>query len=102
MTDLPIPGEWILQGGAGALLAFGIWMILTGRLVPRAVLEDVKLEREYWREIAMTAVGHTDKLLPAAHIATQVSRTLADQFGDALHDVLGKTPSVGEPPEARS
>lgn len=84
--ELPIPGDWLVQGGAFGLLLLGIWMILTGRLVPRSTLERVERECEYWRQIAFKSTGHTEQLLPAAHIATQVSRALTDQVDAALHD----------------
>ncbi|MFI6510147.1 hypothetical protein ACIBCT_21285 [Streptosporangium sp. NPDC050855] len=42
--------EWaqlpIVQGGAAVLLAAFVWLIGTGRLVPRSVLEDARKDRD--------------------------------------------------------
>lgn len=31
---------WVVQGGAVSLLAWGVWLLYTGRLVPRRVLDE--------------------------------------------------------------
>lgn len=93
MTDLPIPGEWIVQGGAVGLLALGVLLVFTGRLIPRSTYNDLKDDRDHWREVAMKAVGHTEQLLPAARVATQVSRALTDQVTQAFADIPGTPPA---------
>ncbi|MFI1161349.1 hypothetical protein [Streptomyces sioyaensis] len=39
----------IAQGGAVALLAVVVLMVLTGRLIPRRTYDDLKEERDTWR-----------------------------------------------------
>ena len=82
MELLPIPGEWLIQGGAGTLVAWGVWMIFTARLVPRKIHEETKEERDMWRLIALKAMGQTEALLPAAQITTKVAQTLAENARD--------------------
>ena len=84
IDELPIPGEWIGQGGAVALLGLVVVMILTGRLVPRTFYNSLEKERDYWREAARTSMGSTQALLPAARIASEVTRALAGATG--VHD----------------
>lgn len=99
MDGLPIPGEWILQGGAGALVALTVWMILTGRLIPRATLSKLEQERDLWRSVALKAMGHADALLPAAQIATEVTRALGDATSASVERALAGTP---DPPGERA
>lgn len=82
MELLPIPGEWIIQGGAVGLLGLVVLMILRGALVPRKTHEEVQEERDTWRLIALKAMGQTDALLPAAHITTKVAQSLAENTRD--------------------
>lgn len=77
MDALPIPGEWITQGGAVGLLGIVVLLILAGRLVPRATYQALERDRDHWREAAMKAIGHTDQLLPAAQITTEMVTALA-------------------------
>lgn len=100
MADLPIPGEWIVQGGAVTLLLLVAYFVFTGKLVPRSVLRDLERDRDYWRQIAIQSIGHTDQLLPAAHIASQVSRALTDEVAAQTERALGDVRAKPEPPEA--
>lgn len=76
MADF-VPGEWIVQGGAAALLGLVALMVFTGRLVPRSLYQDMEKDRDQWREVALKAIGHADQLLPGAEIATEVARALS-------------------------
>lgn len=81
---LPIPGDWIIQGGAAALLALVVLMILTGRLVPRPFYRQLERERDQWRTAALKAMGHTDALLPGAQIAAEVTKSFSDATAAAI------------------
>ena len=83
MDLLPIPGEWIVNGGAVGLLGWVALMIFRGGLVPRRTHEELKEERDTWRLIALKAMGQTEALLPAAHITTKVAQSLAAEMRDA-------------------
>lgn len=79
MTDpFPIPGEWIVQGGAVAVLGMVALMVFMGWLVPMRTYRALERDRDYWREAALKSMGHTDVLMPAAQIASQVTRALSD------------------------
>jgi hypothetical protein len=43
---LGIPGSIIVQGGAVGVLLLVVLAIITGRLVPRSVVEDVRADRD--------------------------------------------------------
>lgn len=75
-TMLPIPGDWILQGGAVGLLGAVALMVFLGWLVPVRTYRALERDRDYWRDVAMKSIGHTEALMPAAQIATEVTRAL--------------------------
>ncbi len=77
MDGLPIPGEWITQGGAVGLLTIVVLLILSGRLIPRSTYRALERDRDHWQEAALKAIGHADQLLPAARITTEMVTALA-------------------------
>lgn len=79
MDALPIPGEWITQGGAVGLLGIVVLLILSGRLIPRRVYRDLENDRDHWREAAMKAINQADQLLPSARITTEMVTAMANQ-----------------------
>lgn len=79
MDGLPIPGEWITQGGSVGLLGIVVLLILVGRLVPRATYQALERDRDHWRDAAIKAIGHADQLLPAAQITTEMISAFAAQ-----------------------
>lgn len=92
--DLPIPGDWLIQGGAVGLLGIVAIMVFTGRLIPRSTYRDLERDRDQWRDVALKAIGHADQLLPAAKITTEFTKALSDATSTAVQRALG-----GAPPE---
>lgn len=43
-------GIGIVQGGAAGLLALVVLLVLTGRLIPRRTYDDLREERDMWRQ----------------------------------------------------
>lgn len=76
--DLPIPGDWIVQGGAVGLLALVVLLILTGRLIPRAMYKELAEDRDYWRQVALKAGEQVEDLRVYGKITTDVVRHLGD------------------------
>lgn len=74
----PLPGDWVFQGGAISMLAFVALMIFLGQLVPRWTYKQLERDRDFWRQVALKAIGQNDILLPAAQITTEVTRALSD------------------------
>lgn len=74
--ELPIPGDWLLQGGAVGLLAAVALMIFMGRLIPVKTYRALERDRDYWRQVALKAIGQTEVLLPAAEITAQITRAM--------------------------
>ncbi|MEW1754185.1 hypothetical protein [Streptomyces angustmyceticus] len=73
----------VAQGGAVALLAVVVLMVLTGRLIPRRTYDDMKEERDSWRtahvesEVARTEERDQNRqLLELAHTAGHVLDSL--------------------------
>jgi hypothetical protein len=88
MADgLPIPLDWITQGGATALLGLVVWLVLSGRLVPRSTYHQLERDRDHWREVAQKAVEHNGQLMPAAqNAASAISELAAAARGDTRPD----------------
>lgn len=101
----------LVQGGAAALVTLIVLLILRGGLVSRAVLEDVRkdrdariaelvAERDAWREAhrqseaaRIEAQSQVGELLELSRIADHVLRSLRGEVsGDAMD------PSVAAPP----
>jgi hypothetical protein len=79
VSDLPSAfGGLAVQGGAVGLLGVVALMVFTGRLIPRTIYREMERDRDHWREVALKAIGQSDALLPAAHIAVGVTRSLSD------------------------
>lgn len=87
----------IAQGGAVALLAVVVLMVLTGRLIPRRTYDDLKEERDTWRtahtqsEVARTEERDQNRqLMELAHTAGHVLDSLPKrgevQAGDSLDE----------------
>jgi len=74
----PIPGEWIIQGGAVAVLAVVFLLVMTGRLVPVRTVKQLEQDRNYWREAALKSLAHIEALIPAARIAAAGIKALSD------------------------
>lgn len=81
VEGLPIPGDWILQGGAVGMLALVALMVFMGWLVPGRTYRALQQDRDYWRAAALKSLGQTDVLLPAAQITTEMTRVLAGASG---------------------
>lgn len=69
--------QLILQGGAVGLLAVVALMVFMGWLVPSRTYRTLERDRDYWRQVAMKALGQAEVLIPAAEITTQFTRALA-------------------------
>jgi hypothetical protein len=86
MIDALAP--YALQGGATALVAATVWAVLTGRLVSRRVLEDVRTDRDArvaearaevdnWRAAYLAEVERARVLLAAVDELLELGRPTA-------------------------
>jgi hypothetical protein len=80
---LNLPSTVFIQGGAVMLLAATVWLVMTGRLVPRSTVEDARADRDGWRktaeaeqEINRIRANQFDELLELARTTDQVIRAL--------------------------
>lgn len=77
-----IPLDTIIQGGATALLAAVVWLIVRGHLVPRKALLDAQTERDRWRDACLAAMRQNNELLTGARITREVLQVLPDAAGE--------------------
>ena len=93
----------VLQASAGGLLALVVLMVLTGRLVSRRVLEDVRRDRdvrvaearalaEVWRQAWETERAVRERAEGHAQLAIETARTATAVIG-----VLPVAAAEGEP-----
>jgi hypothetical protein len=80
-VGLPVPGDWIVQGGAVGLLALVALMVFLGWLVPVRTYRALERDRDYWRTAALKAVGQTDALMPAAEMTTRMVAAMSSEVG---------------------
>jgi hypothetical protein len=73
-----IPWEAISAGGAPVLLGVTVFLIVVGWLIPARIYRQLERDRDYWRQVAQDAMGHTTALMPVAHIVTEVTRALGE------------------------
>lgn len=83
------------QVGIGGLLSLAVWLIFTGRLVPRSMVDDVRRERDDWKAAyrqseAARAEEREQKreLLEVAHVAEHVLTSLP-RPGEVGHGAAG-------------
>lgn len=62
---------WVTQGGAVALLLAAMWLVLTGKIVPRSTLIQQRQDLLAWREAAEKA--NATNALMAEHMGQLVS-----------------------------
>lgn len=67
---------------AYGLLALTVWMILTGRLVPRATAQAWEKVADKKQETIDKQAAQIDKLLEVAHTAQHVFKSLPAAGGD--------------------
>lgn len=63
------------QVSAGTIVVFVVWLILTGRLVPRAALLEVKEQRDKYKESWENGQESTKELVAQVRDLTDMGRT---------------------------
>lgn len=58
------------------LLAVVVLLVLTGRLVPRSTLLDMRADRDRWAQVAQEEQGQKRELLRGAQVTNDVLRAL--------------------------
>lgn len=87
--SLPVPADWILQGGAVGLLGLVALMVFMGWLIPRGTYRALERDRDYWRAAALKSLGQTEALMPVAQITTEVTKHLAGSLAGEVSRALG-------------
>lgn len=94
MEIFGLPVAVLAQGGVTTLvttlLAACIWSVLTGRLVPRQQIEDLRADRDYWREaLATCQATNGEKLDQNTAVLAELTST-TDRFYDSLPVPAGR------------
>ncbi len=53
MEVFGLPASLFVNGGAVTFLFVVLWLVFTGRLVPRATVDDIRADRDNWRQVAL-------------------------------------------------
>lgn len=83
---MQIGQELIVSGGATGLLGLVVWLILGGYLVPRRTYNDMKSDRDYFRDALNTAMQQNQQLLQTTRVVDATFRSLnkaPDEGGDS-------------------
>lgn len=86
-------GVDVTQGGAVALLAVVVLMVLTGRLIPRRTYDDLREERNMWR----TATQDAERLAHRQQNQLDEMLELSRTAGHVLTSLPGQGVSTGDP-----
>lgn len=77
--------SWIPQAGATGLLLVAVWLVLSGRIVPRSLHDEVRRDRDVYRAAAETALkasaeqaANVGKLASAVETLTASQRETTD------------------------
>lgn len=54
---LPELAGWVPQAGATGLLLVAVWLVLSGRIVPKGLHDEVRRDRDTYRAAAETALA---------------------------------------------
>ena len=73
----PAVADLVLPASAPAMVLAFCWLVFTGRLVPRRTYEDMRTDRDNWRQLALRSFGHANRLGVGAEVAADALRTLA-------------------------
>lgn len=65
---------------SGALLAVVVMLVLLGRLVPKAHLDQAYSDRDHWRTVAEEATEQNRLLLDAARPAVRIAESVQQQM----------------------
>lgn len=77
-----IPPEVITGGGFAGLALAAVWLIFTGRLVPKSLHEETRLDRDGWRKAY-------EELKPVLDVQSATQRLQGEQLDKLLE--IGQT-----------
>lgn len=63
------------QVSAGTIVVFVVWLILTGRLVPKAILQEVKEQRDKYKESWENGLESNQELVAQVRDLTEMGKT---------------------------
>lgn len=78
-TIATIPPGLLSQGGAGVLVAASVWLIYTGRLVPRSTLQKAEERELKWQQAAEEMASQNKQLLENNRIVNDFMRSYPQQ-----------------------
>lgn len=80
-----IPLAWPSLGATG-LLALAVILVLTGRLVPRSTLRDMRDERDKWKAAHDVSAEQVTRMLSEEQTSTAVMRSIEGFIRERRHN----------------
>ncbi len=72
------------QVSASVILAFAVWLILTGRLVPRSFLQQTREQGEQWKQLFNESQDNVSELVGMVKDLTETSKTSEKMLRDIV------------------
>ncbi len=85
MEIFGLPASLFVNGGAVTFLFAVLWMVYTGRLVPRATVDDLRADRDNWRAAATTQTE-------ARQVEAEQSRLVLDELAQTVDRFIASLP----------
>jgi len=79
-----LPAGVFLQGGAVGFLFIVLFMVYTGRLVPRATVDDIRADRDNWRQVALAKEETRQVEAAQSHLVLEELSATVDRFIGSL------------------
>lgn len=86
MEIFGLPASLFVNGGAVGFLFAVLWMVYTGRLVPRSAVDDIRQDRDNWRATAQTQTE-------ARQVEADQSRLVLDELAQTVDRFIASLPS---------
>jgi hypothetical protein len=74
-----------VNGGAVTLLGLTVWLVFTGRLVPRSTVEDLRADRDNWRDAALAKEE-------TRQVEAEQSRLVLDELAQTVDRFISSLP----------
>ncbi len=85
MEIFGLPVSAFVNGGAVSFLFVVLWLVFTGRLVPRSAVDDLRADRDNWRD---TARAHAE----ARQVESAQSQLVLDELAQTVDRFISSLP----------
>lgn len=89
MEIFGLPAGVFLQGGAVGFLFVVLFMVYTGRLVPRSTVDDLRADRDNWRDTARSQAEARQVEADQSRLVLEELSATVDRFISSLPPPAG-------------